>query len=278
MECLGIPVDHRLRSLIREVRPIDSNVLDSDHIRILQEFGTSLKVGEDEDDYLATCDLSFGIEMARPETKGGILVALLQPHSSQDNSDGFLAGKRNCSTINAVSELISVASNARLSFDGISVFDAVPFLNEKVTGKNIIEKAHDVFVEMIKAKQPKVVISCFNKHTTNAIVQNLCHRGIGSNFDFDLQGSRQLAESGLELIRVNAFHPSYAINRFPEFSCFKRLLVLEFVKAFSLWQGRWNDETWMANLRNECHEQAKKLRKGIPPTVVYGMASDAFSS
>jgi hypothetical protein len=50
--------------------------------------------------------------MARPGTKGGVVVALLQPHSSQDNSDGFLAGKRNCSTVNAVSELITVASNA----------------------------------------------------------------------------------------------------------------------------------------------------------------------
>jgi hypothetical protein len=137
MECLGIPIDHRLRRLIREVRPIDSDALDSDHIRILQKFGTSLKIGAS----LATCDLSFGIEMARPETKGGVVVVLLQPHSSQNNSDGFLAGKRNCPTVNAVSELISVASNARLGFDDISVFDAVPFLDEEVTEENIIEKA-----------------------------------------------------------------------------------------------------------------------------------------
>jgi hypothetical protein len=34
-----------------------------------------------------------------------------------------------------------VASNARLGFDDISVFDAVPFLDEEVTEENIIEKA-----------------------------------------------------------------------------------------------------------------------------------------
>jgi hypothetical protein len=67
----------------------------------------------------------------------------------------------------------------------------------------------------------------------------------------------------LSLTRVNALHPSYAINYFPEFSCFKRLLALEFVKAFALWQGNWNDEVWMAHLRNECHEQAKKFWEGI---------------
>jgi hypothetical protein len=97
MDCLGIPIDHRLRRIIQEFRPIDSDALDSDHIRILQKFGTSLRI--EESDYLATCDLNFGIEMARPETKGGVVVALLQPHSSQDNSDGFCAGKRNCSTV-----------------------------------------------------------------------------------------------------------------------------------------------------------------------------------
>jgi hypothetical protein len=128
--------------------------------------------------------------MARPETKGGVVVVLLQPHSSQNNSDGFLAGKRNCPTVNAVSELISVASNARLGFDDISVFDAVPFLDEEVTEENIIEKAEELFVDMIKAKQPKVVISCFKKKTRNAIVQNLRSRRIGYCFEFDPWGSR----------------------------------------------------------------------------------------
>ena len=72
----------------------------------------SLKSGGD--DYLNTFDLSFGIEMARPESKGGVVVVLLQPHSTQNSSDGFLAGRRRCPTINAVSELISVVSNGRL--------------------------------------------------------------------------------------------------------------------------------------------------------------------
>lgn len=266
MECLGIPIDHRLRRLIREVRPIDTSGEESDHIRILQEFGTSLKIGTS--DYLTPCDLSFGIEMARPESKGGIIVVLLQPHSSQDNSDGFLAGQRNCSTVKAVSELIHVTSNARFSFDDISVFDAIPFLNEKVTEPNIIGKAKDVFADMIRAKQPQIVISCFWTKTGNNTVKNLRRRKIGYCFESDPRGSKQLAESGLLLNRVNALHPSYAINFNPEFSCFKRLLVLEFVKAFALRQGNWTDEIWMARLRHECHEQAEKLKDGMYPSPV----------
>ena len=264
MECLGIPIDHRLRRLIREARPTDTNGGDSDHLRILQEFGTSLKSGGD--DYLNTFDLSFGIEMARPESKGGVVVVLLQPHSTQNNSDGFLAGRRRCPTINAVSELISVVSNGRLGFDDISVFDAIPFLDENVTEKDsqdIIDEAQSVFANMIKAKQPKVVISCFKTNTSNAILKCLRCRRIGYCFEFDPPGSKQLVHSGLSLIRVNAFHPSYAINRNPQFSCFKRLLVLEFTKAFALWQQNWVDEKWMSLLRDECSKQAKELSKGI---------------
>ena len=191
---------------------------------------------------------------------------LLQPHSTQNNSDGFLAGRRRCPTINAVSELISVVSNGRLGFDDISVFDAVPFLDENVTEKDsqdIIDEAQDVFANMIKAKQPKVVISCFKTNTSNAILKCLRCRRIGYCFEFDPPGSKQLAHSGLSLIRVNAFHPSYAINRNPQFSCFKRLLVLEFTKAFALWQQNWVDEKWMSLLRHECSKQAKELSKGI---------------
>ncbi|CAG8129573.1 unnamed protein product, partial [Penicillium nalgiovense] len=244
---------------LHSLKSHDSMVLDSViHVNGLFS-DTSLEIGAR--DYLATCDLSFGIEMARPESKGGVVVVLLQPHSSQDNSNGLLAGKRNCPTLNAVSELISAASNAKLGFDDVSVFDAIPFLNEKVTGEKIIENAQGVFADMIKAKQPEVVISCFKTEASNAIVQNLRSRRIGYCFEFDPRGSRQLAELGLSLTRVNALHPSYAINYFPEFSCFKRLLVLEFVKAFALWQGNWIDETWMVHLRHECHEQAKKLWK-----------------
>jgi hypothetical protein len=149
--------------------------------------------------------------------------------------------------VNAVSELVFVTSNGRLDFDDISVFDAIPFLDEMVTGKEIIEEAQGVFVDMIKAKQPEIVISCFKTETSNAIVRDLRSRKIGYSFDSDHQGSRRLAEWGLSLTRVNAFHPSYAINFNPEFSCFKRLLVLEFVKAFALWQNNWiNEEGWPA--------------------------------
>ncbi|EYE98323.1 uncharacterized protein EURHEDRAFT_512595 [Aspergillus ruber CBS 135680] len=251
MECLGSPIDHRLRQLIRKDQPINTDE-DSEHVRILQRFGKDLKIGQR--DYLSTYDLSFGLELARPESKASVVVVLLQPHSTQDNSNGFLAGRDACSTIKAVSDLISAVTNSKLGLDDISNF-------EGPEGDNIIGQAQSVFADMIRAKQPNVVISCFRIMPSNSIVRNLRCRRLGYSFDFDPQGSKQLAESDLSLIRVNAFHPSYAINYHPEFSCFKRLFVLEFTKAFALWRNDWADVEWMRLLRYECIEQESEISK-----------------
>jgi hypothetical protein len=117
MECLGVPIDHRLRRVIREARCVDRDKGNSEHIRILHSFGSSLEV--DLSDY-PICDLSFGLEMARPELKGCVLIVLERPHSTQKNLDSFLEGKRNCPTTNAVSDLICAVNNSKLGFDDVS--------------------------------------------------------------------------------------------------------------------------------------------------------------
>ncbi|CAG7936144.1 unnamed protein product [Penicillium salamii] len=274
MECLGIPIDHRLRHVIRNARPTYTDIGDSGHVQILKDFGDSLKVKCG--DYLSTNDLSFGLEMARPASKGGLVIALLRPHSTQDNSHGFLAGKRQCRTIDAISDLICAVSNARKGFDDISVFDAIPFLDEHVTAQDIIQTAEHVFIEMLRAKQPDVVISCFKADTSNVIIQSFSCRSLGFSFEFDPQGSDLLVESGFSLSRVNAFHPSYSINYHPEICCFKQLLVLEFTKAFALQQQSWKEEPWMAHLRYECCEQAKKVAKSKYCAIIYNLKVLAY--
>lgn len=74
MKCLGIPVDHRLRSIIRESSSIDTSGTDSEHIRLLHQFGEALRYGGNA---YPLHDLSFALEMARPGSKGGMLIALL---------------------------------------------------------------------------------------------------------------------------------------------------------------------------------------------------------
>ncbi|KAJ5626358.1 hypothetical protein N7510_002667 [Penicillium lagena] len=185
MQCLGIPIDHRLRRLIREAQSMETNGADSKHIRLLYEFGTSLKVDERE---YPKSDLSFGLEMARPESKGGLLIVLLRPHSTQNNSDGFLAGRRGCKTLEAVSDLITAVNNGKLGFDDISIFDAIPLLHEAAIGTDIseiIDDAHNVFANMVRAKNPDIVLCCFKTETRNTLVQQLRGRGVGVSFNDD---------------------------------------------------------------------------------------------
>ncbi|KAB5517549.1 hypothetical protein GE09DRAFT_1158220 [Coniochaeta sp. 2T2.1] len=253
MECLGIPIDHRLRRRIRGVRTTNASGQDGEHVRILHDFGIALE--SDGSRYLQICDLSFGIEMARPETKGGVLVALLRPDSKQIYTNGFVAGRRGCPTLDAVADLISSTTNGKLGFDDISIFDAIPFLDEEVKDEEIVKEAQKTFANMVRAKQPDVVICCYTTKTQNPLVKSLCRPGVGKSFDStDLEYSPSLS-----LLRVGALHPSYAINHYPLCSCFRQLLILEFTKAFSLWRGDWTEEAWMAALRAMCRQEARHV-------------------
>ncbi|KAJ5901443.1 hypothetical protein N7495_001971 [Penicillium taxi] len=204
--------------------------------------------------------------MARPKSKGGVSIVLLQPHSKQDNSNGFLADRRDCKTLEALSDLITAVSNAKLGFDDISVFDAIPLLDETAQGPNIsistrIEDAHSVFADMVKAKRPEIVLCCFQTETHNTLARQLCSRGVGKSFNDDMTTPKPI-EPGLCLRRVNAFHPSYAVNRYPIFCSFKQLLVLEFTKAFALSRHKWTEKPWMVSLRDECHCMARNTSDG----------------
>ncbi|CAG8122728.1 unnamed protein product [Penicillium nalgiovense] len=255
MECLGIPIDHRLRRVIRETRHMDRDQENSEHLQLLRRFGSSLEI--DNSDY-PIFDLSFGLEMARPELKGGVLIVLQRPHSTRKNSDGFMQGKNECQSTAAVSELIRTVNNAKLGFDDVSVFDLIPFLNETAREKDhqdIVDEAQDVFADMVRAKDPDVILCCSTTETRNFLVKKLQSQGIGRSFYPD---NPRLTEFGLSCILVNAFHPSYAVNFYPICCCFKRLLVLEFTKAFALCRQSWTEEPWMGDLRDECQIRAER--------------------
>lgn len=108
-------------------------------------------------------------------------------------------------------------NNAKVGFDDINAFDAIPLLDEAATGADIstiIADAHNVFADMIRAKNPEVVICYFKTESHNALVQQLSHRGVGMSFNDDKSAPKP-TEAGLSFMRVNAFHPSYAINHYP---------------------------------------------------------------
>lgn len=83
-----------------------------------------------------------------------------------------MAGRRDCETLEAVSDLVTAVNNAKVGFDDINAFDAIPLLDEAATGADIstiIADAHNVFADMIRAKNPEVVICYFKTESHNAL-------------------------------------------------------------------------------------------------------------
>ncbi|KAH6668543.1 hypothetical protein B0J14DRAFT_169192 [Halenospora varia] len=258
MECLGIPVDHRLRTLIRKIRPIGISKVTGAHLQILREFGESL-VGED-DEPINISELNFALDLAGPDTTGGILVLLLQPLETQMYKNGFIADVDDCKTLKAIRQLVSLASNQLSGLDNVSVFDMLPFLTEEYEDKDIFRTAHEALVRMIRAKAPSVVICCARGTSHNRFVRDIHGLGIGKTFS-----SKELQNGASTFLRVNAFHPSYSVNYNRSYSCFRRLLILEFVKAFGLQQSQWSEEDWMSSLRSDCQKKSTGLCKNGAP-------------
>ncbi|KAL4899014.1 hypothetical protein BDW74DRAFT_164108 [Aspergillus multicolor] len=256
MECLGIPVDHRLVNIVKNLHlPLYTE--SSDHLNILKTWGES-----------STCDgkslersrIHHGLELAKPATKGGVLVALLQPHRRQEFDKGFVADLQDCATTDSVSDLIQAATGGRMGVDEVSVFDTLPYCTESTDNDDILQLAQDAFQKMVQAKKPDVVLSCYQalrSDTSNAIVRGLSSRGVGKVHD----KLEFVLKDGTTIKRINAFHPSYAVNYHRTYSCFRRLLLVEFVQAFMHCSEAGIEANWIRELRQDCARVARDLWK-----------------
>lgn len=178
MTCLQISVDHRLRKIIKGFGPITSpSQALGNHVKLLHEFGGRLIYdGEASKKAVSVLNMDFTLQLARPESTGGVLVLLLHPDKSQLFERGYLAEAEKCATIKAVLELISVVNDGCLTKDAVSVFDSLPFLTEDYNESETHQKAQETFVAMVKAKKPEVVISCFKTETNISRKSNYSRR------------------------------------------------------------------------------------------------------
>ncbi|GIZ45889.1 hypothetical protein CKM354_000903700 [Cercospora kikuchii] len=253
MRCLGIPVDHRLRGLRRtpgEQQPTQDST--SEHIRILSEFGRSL-TDKNDDDFLSAHELDFGLELARPECTGGLVIVLYRPDPSQDYSEGYVAEEARCRTLAAVKDLISNATNGMMDTDAITILDSMAFISEDYDGSVLHVQAQKTFLRALEAKRPDVVLSCFRTKTKIKFMKDLQGQGIGKDNHLVRMTFPATAQ---EFQRISAFHPSYAVNRMAFDPCFRHLLMLQFHQAVSVCWGMWEHKLWMAHLRACCAEKA----------------------
>jgi hypothetical protein len=96
--------------------------------------------------------------------------------------------------------------------------------------------------QIIHEKRPDVVLCIWqDKDRVTLRMIQVRSLGIGKKFG----ASKIPFGGGLTIERVNAFHPSYAVNYNPHFSCFRQLLLLEIAKACHTYDGKWREDEWM---------------------------------
>jgi hypothetical protein len=260
MNCLGIPADHRLRRL---VSPVGTTARPgrSEHIRILNNFGETLGHLQQDGSFnsIRPSELDFGLELARPETAGGVVIILQHPAPSQTYQDGYSAEEKKCATLTAVKDLIIFATAGSMDMDSVTVLDSMPYINADFDPRDELHReSQEVFIQAMKAILPEVVVSCFSTETDIKFMELLRHWGIGVENDTK---SLRIPGTNHEFLKVNAFHPSYAINYLPHESCFRRLLMLQFAKAFGRYGGNWTEEPFMKGLRKTARDLSKRYRK-----------------
>ena len=250
--CLHIPTDHRLRSLLRPDPPTpDAYTGCGKHALILERYGRDLRISLPEIQHAKT--------LAKPETKGGVLVLLQQPaHNQQYDGRDFDTIIQECETLRAVDNVLRAVVGSSLK--ETSCFDAFPFQKVPVptrseTGYFEYDEAYNVCREMTQQKQPDVVLCCYQSPDTTKF--NLLYSlGVGKMRTYDVRLGDRLCKP------VNAFHPSYAVNYNKSESCFRSLYMLEALQAFHKVNGTWTEREWMSQLRSFCKDRAKELVRG----------------
>lgn len=256
--CLGIPIDHRLR---RKIKPVPDDVATQNlgaHVVTFLRHALSRGVSWEE--------RKFGENLARPFSKGGLLVVLAQPSASQKYNSNFEETTQKCLTLQATDELLKATSNNSKNIFNTSTFDILPLVKKQWkwhgdrTGGECTE-AQETFLSMVNEKDPRVIL-CLSGNLPGLLPQASTFAslgGVGSKFGPQNEGYF------LGATRINVFHLSYAVNYHPVHSVFRDLLILESAHAFGVLRGDWVEESWMDELRNEAGQEAKLLRRGKSP-------------
>jgi len=166
--CLDIPTDHRLRKTLNRQYQRDELCGErSDHLRILEEFGQTvrLEMGNAQESALPIPEIDFCLELARPERVGRVVVVLQQPDPSQIYNDGYATEEARCKTLAAVKELVHFGSGGTMDTDCVTILDCMPFVIDDYDGSDFHQKSQDTFLRALEAKKPDLVISCFRTET-----------------------------------------------------------------------------------------------------------------
>ena len=118
-------------------------------------------------------EVDFCIELARPETIGGIVLVLQHPDPSQIFGDGYAVEEMRCTTLAAVKELVQFGSGGTRGTGCVTTLDCMPFVIDDYNESGVHRESQETFLRALEAKRLDVVISCFRTKTPNTFLRLL---------------------------------------------------------------------------------------------------------
>lgn len=246
--CLDIAVDHRIRALFKPISKKKNNNDAGIYLKHIQDLGKDILYRDVPNEEISVTQKFIGNGI------GGITVILLQPSNSHPYEQDIETIVEKCPTYTALDECFRAVTCNTLSIHDVSILDSLPFIRgrDKITA-NDKKRVRKWVSLIIEAKKPNVILCMWqDKEGVTLRMSKIQSQGVGGQFD----KSPILFGYSVSMERVNAFHPSYAVNYNPNISCFRQLLLLEVTKACHIYEGNWNERSWMSQLRHTCRDKA----------------------
>jgi len=256
--CLDIAVDHRIERLFIAVQlPVGTALPDSDNDEAFDDIAdfTAHHIRA-----LDSNEINVTKRLAGPYgVTGGILVMLQQPAEDHQFQKGTAATVRECMTLKELHNTFHTVSRGTVGIADINVLDITPFVRPsdgKDLNPSVREGLQHHVLKTVKERKPAVVMCASRSYETAGPLKCFAGLGVGKTI-FE----RHNAE-GDQPFKVNAFHPSYALNFYPWDPDCRQLLLLEAIHVCRRWSGDWVEEDWMLELRERCRVSSE-TRYGI---------------
>lgn len=263
--CLGVAIDHRLQKLCVKGSPLPSTMR-SAHLDDIGQLGSVISRSGDP---ITQDEIDVTAGLAGPPQIGGVCFLLQQPAQHHPYHLGERLVSEYSPTLRAISEVWRVVT---MGSGKPVILDRLPFIRPKDnTTATFHAKLQRRSMKILQEKQPDVILCMWQRRRGSkgaadedvALFERFESLGIGRTFN--LSDTELLP--GVSVKRVNAFHPSYAVNYNPHLSCFRQLLILEVAQAWGRSKNQWVEQEWMGELRQDCSRVASILalrQRGTP--------------
>lgn len=256
-EALEIAIDHRIRRLFKPVPHSGDFSPRGSHVDIIRDFGYNLW----RDSY----EVQVTTKLAGPTSTGGVAIVLQQPRRNHRFEKGIFDVINDSPTLLALKKSFAAAScNSLCIVNNVAVVDLLPYIPDEYREPERVRDAFQISVEFLVHKRPSVVF-CAGRMRNDIDIDILKGEsrkvesiGIGNTFPYPSATLGAENHQAAEIQRVNGFHPSFAMNRCPEYSCLRQLLLLEAAHTCAVHRGDWAEEPWMEDLRDLCKKASRE--------------------